>query len=122
MNITGDPVNHSGNHIQNFFNRANIVVPTDPSQPFGNAGRNIVRADAFWQLDFAAIKNFALTEAARLQFRTEVFNLLNKTNFLPPSSNCSAFDARGACTLGSFGTITGTLDPRLVQFGLKLTF
>jgi len=45
--------------------------------------------------------------------RAEFFNLLNHTNFLPPSTNASA---------GGFGTITAAFDPRLVQFGLKLSF
>ena len=71
---------------------------------------------------FAVLKNFELGERAKLQFRTEFFNVLNHTNFLLPSTNYSTADARGNCTLGSFGTITGTLDPRLVQFGLKLNF
>lgn len=123
VNIIGDPVNRSGNHILQFFNLANILVPVDPARPFGNAGRNIVRSDAFWQLDLAANKNFALPwESARLQFRAEFFNLLNRTNFLPPSSTCGANNAAGLCTQGSFGTITSTFDPRLVQFGLKLSF
>lgn len=124
VNIVGDPVNHGGGHIFNFFNRANILVPIDPSHPFGNSGRNFARSDAFWQLDMAAIKNFALPwESTRLQFRAEVFNLLNHTNFLPPNVSCGAFNSQtGACTQGSFGTITNTLDPRLIQLGLKLNF
>jgi hypothetical protein len=124
VNILGDPVNHSAGHILHFWNLDNIRVPTDPSHPFGNAGRNIARSDAFWQLDFAAMKDFPLPwESARLQFRAEIFNLLNRTNFLPASSTCGASNTTtGVCTQGSFGQITSTFDPRLVQFGLKLSF
>jgi len=114
-NVSGDPVTHGSDHtIVNFFNKANVQAPTDPSRPFGNAGRNIARGNAFYQLDFAALKNFRLAERFTLQFRAEAFNLLNKTNFLPPNANVSSS--------GNFGTITGTLDPRLIQFGLKLNF
>ncbi len=124
VNVSGDPVNHSPNHILHFFNLANIQVPTDPAHPYGNSGRNIARSDPFWQWDFAANKTFTLPwESMRLQFRAEMFNLLNHTNFLPPNSVCGAFNAStGACTTGSFGQITSTFDPRLVQFGLKLSF
>ncbi|PYT15901.1 MAG: TonB-dependent receptor [Acidobacteria bacterium] len=123
VNIIGDPVNHSANHILHFWNLNNILVPTDPARPFGNAGRNIARSDPFWQWDFAANKNFALPwESMRLQFRAEIFNLLNHTNFLTPNSVCGSNNAAGLCTQGSFGTITSTYDPRLVQFGLKLSF
>jgi len=83
--------------------------------PFGNAGRNIARGPAFNQLDFAANKSFRLPfENARLQFRAEFFNIFNHTNFIPPNSNLSS----GA----SFGRITNAYDPRLIQFGLKLSY
>ena len=52
----------------------------------------------FWQVDLAVLKNFEIAERAKLQFRSEFFNILNHANFLPPSSNCSTLDARGACT------------------------
>ena len=42
--------------ITNWFNRACVVVPTDPSQPFGNAERNSVRGPMFWQFDFVAVQ------------------------------------------------------------------
>ena len=124
VNLIGDPVNHASNHITHFFNLANVPVPTDPSQPFGSAGRNVARTDPFWQWDFAANKTFTLPwESVKLQFRAEIFNLLNHTNFLAPSSVCGAWNATtGICTTGSFGQITATYDPRLVQFGLKLSF
>src|SRR4029453_10468962 len=42
--------------IANWFNRSCVSVPTDISQPFGNAARNIVRGPMFWGLDVAASK------------------------------------------------------------------
>ena len=124
VTVTGPVVNDADNHIAHYFNVGNIVIPTDPAHPFGAAGRNIARSDRFDQLDFAVMKNFGLgRENSSLQFRAEAFNLLNKTNFLPPNSVCGAWNATtGACTQGSFGTITSTFDPRLLQFGLKLSF
>lgn len=101
----------SAQTIGNWFNRDCVVLPTDPTQVFGNAGRNTVRGPIFWQLDTALAKTFALGGPARFEFRLEAFSLLNRTNVRPPNGNRSA---------GAFGTITSTLDPCQLQLGLKL--
>jgi len=49
----------------------------------------------------------------KLSFRTEAFNLLNKTNFGPPNGTRSS---------SGFGTITSAYPARQMQFGLKLLF
>jgi hypothetical protein len=111
-NVTCDPVaSGSDQTINNWFNKACVSVPTDPSQPFGNAGRNTVRGPMFWQLDTALSKTFGLIGTARFEFRLEAFNLLNHTNFRAPNGNRSS---------GGFGTITATYDPRQLQLGFKL--
>lgn len=113
-NISGNPLAPEGERsITNYFNRTTVTIPTDPSRPFGNAGRNIARSNSFYQLDLGIGKDFVLSEPARLQFRAEFFNLLNKTNFQAANGNRSS---------AAFGTITSTFDPRLIQFGLKLNF
>ena len=83
------------------------------SAPFGNLGRNAFRAPGLAQFDLAVNKNFRITEGIRLQFRSEFFNVLNHTNFGPPSNIFGS---------SSFGTITTTLPARQIQFGLKLLF
>jgi hypothetical protein len=111
-NVTCDPMaSGSDRTINNWFNKSCVVIPTDPSQPFGNAARNSVRGPNFWQFDFAASKRFALVGPAQFEFRFEAFNLLNHTNFRAPNGNRSA---------GGFGTITSTYDPRQLQLGFKL--
>jgi hypothetical protein len=111
-NLTCDPYAPKGQQsITNWFNPACVVVPTDPSQPFGNAPRNNVRGPNFRQFDLAAIKNVALPNNARIELRIEAFNLFNRTNFGPPASNRSA---------GSFDTITSTYDARQMQLGVKV--
>ncbi len=111
-NVTCDPMASGAERtITNWFNRACVAAPTDPSQPFGNAARNSVRGPMFWQFDLAASKRFALGGPAQFEFRLEAFNLLNRTNFRAPNGNRSA---------GAFGTITSTYDPRQLQLGFKL--
>jgi hypothetical protein len=111
-NLTCDPYAPSGQQsITNWFNKDCVVIPTDPSQPFGNAPRNNVRGPKFWQVDLAASKIVALGDRARVEVRIEVFNLFDRANFTAPNANRSS---------AAFGTITSTYDPRQVQLGVKL--
>jgi hypothetical protein len=114
-NVIGDPYAPEGERtVQNWFNRNNVVVPTDPSQPFGNAARNSVRGPAFWQIDLALSRRIPMPwPSGSVEFRAEFFNLLNRTNFRAPNGNRSA---------AAFGTITSTYDPRQAQLGLKVGF
>lgn len=97
-----------------YFNRDCVVIPTDPTQPFGNAGRNSVRGHSIYQLDLGLHKVFDLPwRESDLELRIEAFNVLNRVNFRAANGNRSA---------GGFGTITSTYDPRQIQLGLKLNF
>jgi hypothetical protein len=118
VNITGDPVLPEGQRINGtgyigYLNSAAVSQPTDPSQPFGNAGRNIVRAYPLYQVDLGLSKDFPLfSEVRKLQFRAEAFNLTNQTNFQAPANNMGS----------TFGRITSTFPARQLQFGMKLVF
>jgi hypothetical protein len=112
-NVTGDPLNPGRAGTIQYLNPATVAAPAGAS-PFGNAGRNLVRMPVFFQNDVAITKDFALPrEGMALQFRTEFFNLTNKTNFQTIEPNRSS---------PAFGRFTGTYDPRLIQFALRLTF
>jgi hypothetical protein len=116
-NFLGDPMApEDQRNIDNYFNKANVVIPVDPANPypFGNAGRNCVRAYAFYQTDLGLHKEFALMkEDRKLEFRAEFFNLFNKTNFQAPNSTSSS---------SAFGTIRSAFPARMIQFALKLSF
>src|SRR5207244_13579035 len=63
--------------------------------PFGNAGRDIVRATALHQLDLGLFKNFRLSkESMKLQFRSEMFNALNHTNFTAANGDRASADRK----------------------------
>ncbi len=81
--------------------------------PFGNLGRNSLRAPGLEQWDLAVNKNFLIREGINLQFRSEFFNVLNHTNFGIPDV---------VITDAAFGQIRTTLPPRQIQFALKLLF
>jgi hypothetical protein len=116
-NLLGDPMAPEGQRsIDNYFNKSNVVIPVDPTHPypFGNAGRNSVRAYAFYEADLGLHKDFPVwKEGKKLEFRAEFFNLLNKTNFQAPNSTASS---------SAFGTIRSTFPARIIQFALKISF
>jgi hypothetical protein len=92
------------------FRRLN---PLTEAGNFGNAGRNIARADGLMNLDLSVLKSFSLSESTRLQFRAECFNATNHPNFgLPVTDLVSP----------SFGRVLEAGPARLIQFGLKLLF
>jgi hypothetical protein len=111
-NVTCNPYAPAGQQsITNWFNKDRVVVPTDPSQPFGNAARNSVRGPNYWNFDFALSKYFPISSQSRVQLRLEAFNPFNRANFTAPN---------GTRTSAAFGTITCTFDPRQVQLGVKV--
>ena len=63
------------------------------------------------------IKRTPIKETMNIEFRMEVFNVFNHTNFfitstaLPQNINAA-----------TFGQITQTFDPRILQFAVKLNF
>ena len=77
-------------------------------------GRNIFRDSGFKNWDVSVFKNFSVRERLRFQFRAELFNVFNHTQFFNPDGNTS--DGT------QFGQVTQVRDPRLVQFALKFFF
>ena len=83
----------------------------------------------FHRLDFSLFKSFQLTERAKLEFRSEFFNLTNTPNFSPPGFSGNGVVASPGSldyTSDAFGKINSTRegqnDQREIQFALKLYF
>ena len=93
-----------------WFNPAAYTVPALGTQ--GNAGRNTVRGPGTQQVNFSVSKRFPINRA-RVEFRAEIFNLLNHNNFGNPDANISN---------ATVGTITTADDGRNAQFGLRLAW
>ena len=104
-----------GNHgpQQQYINPTCFVLP--PNGFLGTASRVPVHGPDFVNTDFSVIKQFALPwENMGLNFRAEFFNLFNHAQFGLPLNVVGA---------PGFGQVTSTVNnPRVVQFGLKLTF
>ena len=80
-------VNPFLNNDRNFINPAAFAIP-DPGT-FGNFRRNELSGPTFKQVDMILAKRFRITETMNFEFRTEIFNILNKTNFANPSTTIS---------------------------------
>ncbi len=84
---------------------------------FGNSGVGIVTGPGQNNSDIAIIKRTPvgfLGEGGNIEFRTEFFNAFNHPQFANPASSAS---------FASFGTLTATsVNPRIIQFGLKVNF
>jgi len=118
--------NGQGNRANRICNGA-ISNPTpnmwfDPScftndtvpDTYGNAGIDPLHADGQQQLDSSLSKTFNITERVNLQFRVDVFNTFNHTNFAAPDANV------GDATIGQ--VFSTSVDQRRMQFGLRLHF
>ncbi|MGA7294848.1 MAG: carboxypeptidase regulatory-like domain-containing protein [Terriglobales bacterium] len=80
----------------------------------GNAPRTICCGPGISETDVSVIKTIPVTESTRFEFRAELFNIFNHTQFYNPDGNS---------TDGSqFGQVTQVKDPRLAQFALKFYF
>jgi hypothetical protein len=142
----GDPVN--------YVRAECFAVPTAPSQAFwnancdpappslgaslppgdlrcfnlrGNAGRNILIGPGVTSLDFSVFKNNyirRISEVFNIQFRAEIFNILNHPNFAPPvnPTNTDIFDGTGTLN-PAVGLLTKTTtSAREAQFAIKVIF
>jgi hypothetical protein len=84
---------------------------------YGDLGRNTLRGPGLATWDFSTMKDTRISERLNLQFRAEIFNLLNRANFNMP--NEVAFTPSGVSPTAGVITSTTTTS-RQVQFGLKL--
>jgi hypothetical protein len=87
---------------------------------YGNLGRNTLTGPGLTNVDVSMEKVFKPREPMSVQFRAEVFNIFNNSNFSVPAY--SQFQGNGN-RIGSAGSITAlTTQPRQIQFALKVTF
>ena len=76
-----------------------------------------VSGPGYWNLDMGLIKRTRINENVNVEFRGEVFNVFNHTNFFIDSTQLMQ-----NINSSTFGQITQTFDPRIFQFALKLNF
>jgi hypothetical protein len=114
--VTGDPAR--------YFDRAAFVLPA--AGTLGNLGRGALIGPNLRNVDFALFKNTKwrkLGESGNVQFRAEMFNLMNRANFGVPGLTAFTGAADNEAPLGSLGRIRNTVtSSRQIQFGLRITY
>jgi len=109
-NVVADPNLRSGTP-EHWFNTSAFALPSYGT--FGNAGRNILSGPGSSSVNVSAIKNTVVKEGLTVQFRAEIFNLLDRANFDLPQAYLGSL---------AFGRVLTASTPRRFQFGLKLLF
>jgi len=104
------------NNDRSLINPAAFSIPL-PGQ-FGDLTRNALRGPSFKQFDLVLNKRFPLTESTSLEFRTEIFNIFNFTNFAVPSTTLNNALPTISCAPNAGGVVCpagivpgGTLQP-----------
>jgi hypothetical protein len=137
-----DPFIEDGGRL--YLNPAAFATPLPGT--FGNLERNSIHGPAFHQIDLVMAKRFPTGRGTSGEFRVEVFNLLNTTNFLnPPATLPNALPGAGesatqanrvqpgqpfsSTAAGTFGIVNSTVAQtvglgtnRQVQFAFRFTF
>jgi outer membrane receptor protein involved in Fe transport len=122
-----------------WLNPAAFAIPA-PGE-FGNLERGVLRGPSFHQVDLLLSKRFALGGTASLEFRAEVYNLFNRTNYdVPPATLPNALGAASnqvqpdqpfttAAAGSAFGRLRSTVGTtvgmgtnRQSQFALRINF
>jgi hypothetical protein len=98
--------------IAKWFNTA--AFTPNPLGTFGNAQRNSILGPAYIDFDLGFTRSFRFTETKDFEFRAEAFNVLNHTNLNDPGTNLSASS--------TYGKITSSADPRIIQLSGKIRF
>ncbi len=119
----GNPVN-PGNPLD-YVKRSCFAAPT-PATRLGNAGRNVAVGPGLLNWDASAIKNTrfaALGESFNVQFRAEIFNAMNHTNFASPLPASLQLYTQALAPIPSAGNLTATsTTSRQIQLAIKVIF
>jgi hypothetical protein len=109
----GDPSSGFQQSPQEWFNTTAFAQPV--SGTFGTSGRNILNGPDSFTINMSLFRSIRLAERVSLNFRAEVFNLLNHTNFTIPNGSTTV-------NTSTYGVISTSDPSRAVQVGLKLVF
>jgi hypothetical protein len=101
----------NGQFVHYYLNPNQFSDP--PLGTFATTPRSICCGPGENQWDVTLMKKVSITEARYFEFRTDIFNLFNRTEFVNPDGNFSD---------STFGQVQEVLPPRLVQFALKFYF
>jgi len=120
INITGslDPPSDQRTFFKNLQTN---VFQLPPVGTLGNAGRTLLRGPGFSNWDLSLFKNFPVRDRFNFQFRWEMYNAFNRTQF-SALDTAARFDANGTHVNADLAAFTTARNPRITQFVLRATF
>jgi len=95
-----------------YYYNPNAFAPVT-TVSYGNVGRNTLVGPGVWNTNMSIVRDFAIKEQIKFQFRTEFYNLPNTTHFGNPDTNVNDTN---------FMQITSSYGERNIRFGARLTF
>ena len=108
-NLVGNP-HLSHPTAQEWFNTSAFSIPVNS---FGNFGKDVLRSQAVYNVDFSLFRTIHIKERLQMEIRGEAFNVLNHFMLGTPGVDIGTSDA---------GVILGDTGPRIIQLGMKLRF
>jgi outer membrane receptor protein involved in Fe transport len=108
-----NPGNFSNTRLLNLDSIAQTDASQLPAYTYGTLGRNAFRGPGATNVDLAIAKKFKIREQATLELRGDAFNVFNHTQFGNPDTTISDL---------TFGQISTTAAPRILQVALHLLF
>lgn len=133
-NLTGQPIYLNDTNVATGRRLNPAAFNTAlPIGQMGNLGRNSLRGPGFYQIDMGIHRTFNLNEKLNMQVRWEVFNVLNHSNFLYPTSvigvapfgvitQTAARGFGGGSLSGGFNPLFQNGGPRSMQFAFRMNF
>ncbi len=135
--VPGVPLTPPGGRtIAQWINPAAFSLPAPGT--FGNAPRDLFAGPGTWQVDIGVAKTFPLGDRARVEFRSEFFNVFNHPQLGSPNVTCTVSSSSPTGCASGFGSITTTVNlntaivnpitpvgsgtPREIQFALHFEF
>ena len=116
----GSLYHHGGTaeRVAQFFNPNAFTPPITGT--VGDARRDTLTGPGYADWDVSLLKSTPISETTRLQFRAEIFNVLNHTNLQTPNEVVYTSATQQSPTAGVVTATAGT--SRQIQLGLKLLF
>jgi hypothetical protein len=108
--VSGEPIG-GPKTVNEWFNTQAFAAP--PFGYFGDSTVNVIRGPGQNNWNMGWFKNFKIKERGTVQFRAEMFNTWNHTQFLGVNSTFGS---------GAFGQVCSDHTPRVIQLALRLSF
>ena len=105
-----------------YFNPAAFAKPA--AGTYGNLGRDALYGPGFGSVDLSVFKRTPISERVGTEFRFEILNVFNRTNWANPNATFTSgsFGQLTATKNGTTGAGLGFGEPRNIQLSLRITF